>query len=111
MMQVTTFGYGRHRTDTLILAAILRLEQKVDQLMSQDQTIAAEAAAEEADIQAVSTALASIQALLVTLQGEQGLSEATLAAAAQVQTDLGSLASTAQADEAADQPPAPPAGG
>jgi hypothetical protein len=79
--------------------------------MSEDSTIAAEAAAEEDSITAVLAALGSIQALLVALQGEGSLSAATLAAAAQVQTDLAGVASTAQGDLAADQAPpaAPPA--
>lgn len=91
-----------------ILAAITTLTQKVDQLMSEDSTIAAEAAAEEASITAIGTALASIQALLLQLQNEGSLSPATLAAAAQVQTDLGNLATTAQADVATDTPTTPP---
>lgn len=98
---------GQHRANTLILAALLRIEQKVDKIMSEDATIAAEAAAEETDIQAISGALASIQALLVALKGQGGLSQATLDAAAKVEADLGQLAGTAQADLAADQPPTP----
>lgn len=85
-----------------------QINTKVDKLMTQDATIAAEAAAEETSIGAITTALASIQALLVSLQGETALTPATLAAAAQVQTDLGTLASTAAADVTADTP-APPA--
>lgn len=100
-------SFGRHTPNGAILAALNRIEQKVDQLMSEDQTIAAEAAAEETDIQAIGAALTSIQALLTALQGEGNLSPATQAAAAQVQTDLGNLAATAQSDLSADQ--APPA--
>lgn len=95
-----------------ILGLVRQILENTETIMSQDQTIASEAAAEEVSISQIGTALASVQQLLVTLQGEQGLSAATLAAAAKVQTDLQALATTAQADATADQPPAattPPA--
>jgi hypothetical protein len=109
MDDVSIFGGGQHREDR-IMAALYRIEQKVDQIMSEDATIAAEATAEEADIQAISGALSSIQDLLAALRGQAAgsLSAATLAAAAQVRTDLGNLATAAQTDLAADQPPPPP---
>lgn len=80
--------------------------------MSQDQTIAAEAADEETSIQAATVALSSIQGLLSALQAEGQLSQPTLDAAAKVQSDLDTLATTAQSDLTADQPATtPPAAG
>lgn len=90
-----------------IWAAVQRIEKQLGVLVSEDSTIAAEAAAEETSIGQIGAALTSIQSLLAALQAEAApLSAATLAAAAQVQTDLADLASTAQADVTADQPPA-----
>lgn len=81
---------------------VSQLQQEMRQVMSEDATIAAEAAAEETSITSIGQ---SLQGLLAALGNEQGLSPATLAAAAQVQTDLANLATTAQSDV----PPAAPA--
>jgi hypothetical protein len=94
-----------------VLALLQEINGKVTKLMSQDATIAAEATAEETSITSITTALTSIQGLLSALQGESGLSPTTLAAAAQVETNLAALATTAAGDVTADTPPAaaPPA--
>jgi hypothetical protein len=88
-----------------ILAVVNQINVKVDQIMSQDQTIAAEAADEATDIANLTTAVDAMQALIVALQGETGLSPATLAAAAAVQTSLDALTATAQGDVTTDTPP------
>jgi chromosome segregation ATPase len=91
-----------------ILTVVQQIQTEMRQLMSQDATIAAEAADEETQITSISNSLSSIQALLGALQGEQGLSDATIAAAVKVQTDLDALGVTAAADVTADTPPAAP---
>ena len=96
--------------DRQILALLQQINGKVDKLMSQDSTIAAEAAAEETSIGSITTALTSIQALLSSLQGETALTPATLAAAAKVESDLAALATTAEGDVTTDTQPATPAG-
>ena len=96
-MLVTTFGYGKHRSDTLILASILRLEEKVDELMSALTDLQA---ADQALKTEVATFLADIAGRLGTVDD---------ASAEQVVTDINAEVAALQA---ADQPPpAPPAGG
>jgi septal ring factor EnvC (AmiA/AmiB activator) len=93
-----------------IAAQLTTLTDKVNILMTEDATVAAAAAQIEADQAATKTALESVQALLVTLQGEVSsgsaqLSPATLAALAQAQTDMDALAAEAAADASSDAPP------
>lgn len=93
------------------LAAVQLLNRKVDTLMSEDATVAAEVTEIEADQAAIKTALESTQALVVALQAEVAggnLSQATLDALTQAQSDLDALNAEAQADVATDTP-APPA--
>ena len=93
-----------------VAATLQTLTDKVNILMTEDATVAAEAAQIEADQAATKTALESVQALLVTLQGEvtsgsAQLSQATLDALAKAQTDMDALAAEAAADATQDAPP------
>jgi len=87
-----------------IAAGIDTLTAKLEQLMTEDATIAATAADIEADVTALKTAIASSAALIASLQAEVAagatvVSDATMAALAQAKTDLDAVAA----------PPAPPA--
>jgi uncharacterized coiled-coil protein SlyX len=82
------------------------LNRKVTKMGTEDATVAAEVADIDAQATVTNTALTSVQALLVALQAEGNLSPATLAALTQAQTDMDALSAQAQADVAADTPPA-----
>lgn len=93
---------------TEVQAAIAVLTEKVDTLMSEDATVAAEVAAEEADIGKLTVAVGSMQDLIVALQAEVtagALTPATMAALAKVQTDLAAVRGVAEADVIKDIPP------
>lgn len=95
-------------------AAVAALSRKVDDLMSQDASVAAAAARIEADETDVLAALRSQQALIASLQTEVAagnLSQATQDALAKAQADMDKLRTEADADVAANAPPsaAPPA--
>lgn len=95
-------------------AAIAALSRKVDDLMTQDVSVAAAAARIEADEADVLAALRSQQNLITALQAEVqagNLSQATVDALNQAQSDMDKLRTEADADVAANAPPsAAPAG-
>jgi ABC-type transporter Mla subunit MlaD len=93
---------ARQSTLEQVLAALADLTTKVDALMSEDSTVAAEVAAEETDLASLTS---SYQALAAALANEDNLSPATLTALAAFKTQLDSLTGTAAADVPAAAPP------
>ena len=82
---------------TRIAAGIDTLTTKLEQLMTEDATVAATAADIEADVIALKTAIASSAALIASLQAEvaagtASVSPATMDALAQAKTDLDAVA-------------------
>lgn len=103
---------ARQSTLTQILSSLQDLSRKVDILMTEDATVSAEVTQIAADEAATLTAIRSLQALVAALQAEVAagnLSQATLDALAQAQAASDALRTEAEADVAADSPPAPSA--
>jgi peptidoglycan hydrolase CwlO-like protein len=88
-----------------ILAQLARLEEKVDQIMSEDATVAAAAVDLQADAASLTTAVTALQGLITALQGES-VSPATVQALQQAQAAVDAITATAAGDVTADQPPA-----
>lgn len=98
------------RQNKLILAQLAQLNEKVDQIMSEDASVAAVAADLQADAASLTTAVTALQGLITSLQGES-VSPATVQALQTAQAAVDAITGTASADVTADQPPAaaPPA--
>lgn len=80
-----------------VAAGIDNLTAKVNQIMSEDATIAATATGIEADVAALKTSMASSAALIASLQAEiaagtASVSQATMDALAKAQADLDAVA-------------------
>jgi chromosome segregation ATPase len=93
---------------TALTTRVSSLTDKVNILMTEDATVAAEVAQIEADTAATLTAIRSVQALFTQLQAEVAagnLSQTTLDALTKAQQDVAALSTEAQADAAADAPP------
>jgi ABC-type transporter Mla subunit MlaD len=101
LFQITT-DIARQSTLEQVLTALAALTSKVDALMSEDATVAAEVAAEETDLTSLT---ASYQALAAALSAETGLSQPTLDALAAFKTQLDTLTTTAAASVPASTPP------
>jgi hypothetical protein len=91
-----------------VQAAIADLSRKVDALMSEDATVAAQVSQISADEQLTLAAIRSLQNLVGTLQGEVttgNLTPATRDALAQAESAMAALRTEAQADVTTDTPP------
>jgi DNA invertase Pin-like site-specific DNA recombinase len=98
MGDVSLFEHGRHRADTLMLAALHRIERKVDELMSA-----------LTDLQAADTALKDeVATFLTDIAGRLGT--VSDAAAEQVVADIQAEVAALQAADTT-PPPAPTPGG
>jgi hypothetical protein len=91
-----------------LTAQVTSLTDKVDILMTEDATVAAEVQQIASDEALTLAALRSLQALVQALQAEVAagnLSQATMDALSQAQADMAALRTEAEADVAADSPP------
>jgi hypothetical protein len=99
MGDVSLFEHGRHRVDTLMLAALHRIEQKVDEIMSA-----------LTDLQAADTALKDeVAAFLTDIAGRLGTVDD--ASAEQVVADINAEVAALQAADPTVTPPTPTPGG
>jgi small-conductance mechanosensitive channel len=94
-----------------ILALLARLEEKVNQIMSEDAAVAAAAADLQTDAATLTTALTALQGIVAALQAEVAnnpnvVQPATLTALQTAQAAVDAITGTASADVTADQPPA-----
>jgi hypothetical protein len=108
MDDVSLFEHGRHRADPLMLAALHRIEQKVDQIMA-DQDILNQIAQQiETDVTGENAALATIQADIAALEAAAGQGQPLdFTAVNQSVADLGTALGSIQQVATSATPPAP----
>lgn len=108
------FGWAQQSTLLAVQKQVAALQTQVGKLMSQDSTLAAIAAAIQADVTRQSAALGVIQGIVTTLQNEVNAGGASPATVAALQAAQAAEDAFTTSIESAEVPPTggtPPAGG